>query len=382
MPSLRRPIRDLTAWLLTFGICGICAAVLAAPAKATSDWQAESWRAYAAKFIQADGRVIDYSVASGITTSEGQTYALLRAIWADDRPVFDRVLAWTTRNLAREGSPLPAWKWGKRESGEWGVLDANTASDADVMLAVALHAASLKWQVPELRERARVIAAAVWEEEVEQIQGRWYLLPGKWARDQDPAPLNLSYYVPPFLRRLSALDPDRPWKALASTTYVLLESGLPTTELPSDWMSIDRATGALTPGAMDGALSGKFGHDAYRVYFNLALDYVWDRSEPAKQYLQRQRWLARYLELNGTLPREMSTDAIPRLSGPEPLALYGSLLPAYALFDRKAAEVTRAHLDAAFLDGIWGAEADYYAQNLVWFGRALADGHFAPFAAR
>jgi len=344
-----------------------------------SAWEQESWRAYADKFVQADGRVIDYAVSPGITTSEGQAYALLRAVWSDDRAVFDRVLAWTTRNLAREGSPLPAWKWGALAAGGWGVVDANTASDADVILALALYSAAQKWNVPELEGRAREIAQAVWDEEVVQIAGRWYLLPGKWARDFQPIPLNLSYYSPAFLRRLATLDPEHPWKAVASSTYRLLETRLPLTELPPDWMSIDPANGVVALGGIDGALRAQFGHDAYRVYWNLALDYAWDRSEPAKRYLTSQTWLARYLALNGTLPREVSPDAIPRLSGPEPLALYGSLYPGFLLFDRKAAAAARAQIDAAYKEGIWGARADYYEQNIVWFGMALGEGRFPPF---
>lgn len=347
---------------------------------AQAEWAETSWRAYVDKFIQHDGRVIDFSVASGITTSEGQTYALLRAVWSNDRTVFDRVLAWTDANLARDGSPLPAWKWGALDSGEWGVLDANTASDADVMLALALYAAAQRWEVPAYEERARGIATAIWDEEVERIGERWYLLPGKWARAYDPVPLNLSYYVPPFLRRLALLDPERPWKALAATTYVLAQKGLPLTQLPPDWMAIDRKTGRLSLGAIDGALSGQFGHDAYRVYFNLALDYTWDRSDEAKRYLEGQTWLTSFLRLNGTLPREVSPIALPRLGGPEPLALHGSLYPALLLVDPASAEASRRQLDAAYKDGIWGARADYYTQNLVWFGRALAEGRLTPFS--
>lgn len=345
------------------------------------DWYRASWRAYVEKFIQADGRVIDFAVASGITTSEGQTYAMLRALWADDRAVFDRLLRWTDDNLARDGSPLPAWKWGAREPGAaWGIVDANSAADADVMLALALHTAARRWDRPELGTRAREIGAAIWEEEVERIGERWYLLPGKWARAYDPVPLNPSYYVPSFLRRLAAVDPERPWADLAASTYVVIEPGLPVTGLPSDWVSIDRKTGRISPGALDGSLSGQFGHDAYRVYWNVALDHAWDRTPEALVYLRRQTWLVEYLQLNGTLPREVSPTALPRLGGPEPLALHGSLFPAFVATGRSAAAAaTRAHFEAAYRDGVWGAAADYYAQNLVWFGKALGEGRLAPF---
>lgn len=345
---------------------------------ARADRTDDAWRAYVAKFVQDDGRVIDFAVAPGITTSEGQAYALLRAVWIDDRPVFERVLAWTTRNLARDGSPLPAWKWGADAGGKWGVLDANTASDADVILAFALDVAARRWNAPEHGARAREIAAAVWSEEVERIGDRWYLLPGRWARGYDPRPLNLSYYSPALLRRLAAIDPEHPWAEVAATTYHLLSVRLPTTGLPPDWMSVATRDGALAPGAIGGQLSGRFGHDAYRVYWNLAIDYTWDRTPEAQRYLEEQTWLARFLERNGTLPREVAPDALPTLGGPEPLALHGSLYPALRLFHPEAAAKAAAQLDAAWHDGIWGERADYYAQNLAWFGTALAEGRFPP----
>ncbi len=351
------------------------ALVVAAPIAAASDaWQDLSWRGYVRTFIQPDGRVIDPAVPPGITTSEGQAYTLLRAVWSNDEETFTRVLAWTTNNLAREKSPLPAWKWGKRGDGAWGIEDQNTASDADVFLAYALLAAGSKWKKPERVKQGIEVARAVWNEEVERVGERWYLLPGNWARGWNPLPLNLSYYCPAILRQIAVHDEQHPWAALADTTYFLLRSGLPTTGLPPDWLLLQRLTQELIIGTPEGGRKGRFAYDAYRVYFNVALDYVWDHSQPAKQYLAGQTWLPTFLMLNGTLPREVDIDAMPRLSGPEPLALYGSLYPTLALFHSEASAKAKSVLDAAFKDGLWGSAPDYYAQNLVWFGRALAEG--------
>ena len=91
----------------------------------------ESWNAYVQRFIQEDGRVIDYSAAS-ISTSEGQAYAMLRAVWIGDRASFDKTFNWALNNLNSgiRGDNLWAWKWGKDRSGNWGVLDEAFASDA------------------------------------------------------------------------------------------------------------------------------------------------------------------------------------------------------------------------------------------------------------
>ena len=46
-----------------------------------------AWSGYKLHFIQADGRVVDPEGAHG-STSEGQSYAMLRAVWMDDRATF------------------------------------------------------------------------------------------------------------------------------------------------------------------------------------------------------------------------------------------------------------------------------------------------------
>ncbi len=57
------------------------------------------WNAYAAHFIDEQGRVVDPQ-GGGRTVSEGQGYALFFALAANDRLHFERLLAWTQTNLA------------------------------------------------------------------------------------------------------------------------------------------------------------------------------------------------------------------------------------------------------------------------------------------
>ena len=78
----------------------------------------ESWDSYRRRFIQRDGRVIDYE-ASDRSTSEGQAYAMLRAVLIDDSATFALTLNWGENNLQRleNGKPIDnlwAWKWGRR----------------------------------------------------------------------------------------------------------------------------------------------------------------------------------------------------------------------------------------------------------------------------
>src|SRR5215470_5089229 len=90
-------------------ICGVCfvlgalscekgKSLLVSQPRAAPAILKESWDAYSQRFIQKDGRVIDYS-AAGISTSEGQAYAMLRAVWIGDRDNFDKTFNWALNNL-------------------------------------------------------------------------------------------------------------------------------------------------------------------------------------------------------------------------------------------------------------------------------------------
>src|ERR1700694_2989853 len=95
-------------------------------ANSSSDWP--EWNDFVARFVQADGRVIDLTFERK-STSEGQAYGLFFALVANQRAQFDTLLKWTSDNLAsgQLGDRLPAWLWGLRKDGTWGVKDKNSA---------------------------------------------------------------------------------------------------------------------------------------------------------------------------------------------------------------------------------------------------------------
>ena len=67
------------------------------------------WSFYRQTYIR-DGRVVSLD-EQGITTSEGQGYALLRAVWSNDRRTFEEVWRWTQSHLQVSPDKLFAWKW-------------------------------------------------------------------------------------------------------------------------------------------------------------------------------------------------------------------------------------------------------------------------------
>lgn len=107
-----------------------------------------AWGSFKNNLINHDGRVIDYSSETNKTTSEGQAYALFFALVANDRAMFDKLLNRTERNLTANdlSSRLPAWSWGKNDDERWGILDNNSASDADLWIAYTLGEAGRLWE--------------------------------------------------------------------------------------------------------------------------------------------------------------------------------------------------------------------------------------------
>ena len=102
------------------------------PAPACAAWPA--WDAFAKTFVTDTGRLIDPATSPGQTTSEGQAYALFFALVAGDRERFASVLRWSEDNLAGGDltARLPAWLWGRKADGNWGIIDDNAAADADL----------------------------------------------------------------------------------------------------------------------------------------------------------------------------------------------------------------------------------------------------------
>lgn len=358
------------------------------------------WAGYVHGYIQSDGRVIDQTLG-GHTTSEGQAYAMLRAVWIGDRGTFERLRTWTRDNLqGSDADALPAWRWGRREDDTWGVLDEQPASDADLLMIWALLLASERWDTPAWRSQALAMARRVWDTETLPLPVGRVLLPGPWARDMQPIWINPSYLVPFVFRSLAALDPKegpegRDWLELVDSSYALLERS--SSPLPPDWCYLDPSTGALVAPPAGEELRADFGFEAMRVPWNLAADLRWHGEPRARGLLQRMDLLSERFLRDGRLPAILAPDGEPRVTW-ESRALYGSLLPAWAQVHPELVEPLVKRIESLPEDPAAPqppADApppgrprvrpippqqgrDYYAQNWIWFGEALWSGVARP----
>ncbi|HWE23333.1 MAG TPA: cellulose synthase complex periplasmic endoglucanase BcsZ [Myxococcales bacterium] len=338
----------------------------------TTPWP--HWTRYVGAFISPDGRVIERSVADR-TTSEGEAYALFFSLVAGDRPLFDRLLKWTQENLAQGdlSRHLPAWNWGKRRDGSWGVVDANSASDADLWISYALFEAGRLWSEPRYGDLARQILSNVVAREVSDLAGLGpTLLPGPagFVLDDDRGVrLNPSYLTPQILRRFSSAGIAGPWKAVRASAIRTLRDGGHGGAIP-DWVSY-RPRRGFAPDPVQGSVGS---YDAIRSY-------LWSgmlaEDDPSAAALKRSlRGLLRHFQETGKLPERIDVVS-GRTAGTAPVGFYAALMPlARALSDERTLQALQDRVAAAEKNGLYGDPPAYYDQNLVLFARGFLDGRF------
>jgi len=337
------------------------------------------WIAYREK-IQKDGRTIDRD-RNYLTTSEGQSYSMLRAVWMDDKETFDRVLKWTNNNLQkRPNDELFAWKWGQSSTGKWDVLieegGMNSAADADQDIALALIFASKRWNQDHYLKEAKEILADIWRQEVLELNGKYYLLAGNWAKTEALPTINPSYLSPAYYPIFAEVDPDHPWLALRDTSYEVLEKttldplGLKkSANLPPDWVNINPRTGEIIP-VVHSDKTTHFGDDAFRVIWRVALDWNWYKNDRAKIYLENLSFLNDEWKTNGKIFSTYTHDG-EKVTDFESYSLYGGIIPYFRiLYPELAEEIYFKKIAPLYNQDIedFKDELGYYAQNWVWFG--------------
>lgn len=346
----------------------------------------QSWLIYKQRFIQADGRVIDRE-AGDRSTSEGQAYALLRAVLSDDPKTFALILNWAENNLHRKGGTstiltngkhsdnLWVWKWGKDDKGAWGVLDANFASDADIDAITALIFAARRWQRPEYLQLAKTKLKDLWNlSTIEGKNGDRYLLPGPLeAFQKQPAviQLNPSYLAPYAFRLFAQVDPTHNWLSLVDSSYYVLTNSpqISSVNLPSDWVLFNIQSNQFQALPDSSSTSSLYGFDAYRVWWRLALDAAWFKEPRALQILQKQlAYLQQQWRSQQKIPAQINLKGEAFVNY-EATSQYAMLYPAFQLIEPEIAQaILQSKLLPSYRNGIWDNDSAYYVQNLAWLG--------------
>jgi len=340
-----------------------------------------TWEKYKAQHIETDGRVIDYS-QDKITTSEGQSYALLRAVWSDDKEIFDTVWEWTRTNLNRQDDSLFGWRWGEREDGSFGFMangGENSATDGDSDIALALIFATQRWNDPAYQDEAIKILNDIWIYSTEDVNGKRYLLAGRWATSKSEIVLNPSYFMPYSWRIFDEVDPTHDWNSLINPAYeVLTESGRMTLRdqagvgLPPNWISLAKPSGELkAPEPIE--LSTTYSYDAMRIPWRIALDYLWYKDEQALTYLQSLSRLSQAYTTDGLLTSTYNHDGTAITTYESP-SMYATALSYFQLVEPELGQTLyRQKIEVLYSNdtNTFKEDLNYYDLNWLWFSIAL-----------
>lgn len=343
-----------------------------------------TWERYKAAYLEPETlRAIDRQ-RGDITTSEGQSYTLLRAVWLDDHETFDQSWQWTKDNLQFDDGRIFSWLFGRLPNGTYSILTesggANSASDADTDIALALVFAYARWRDPVYLGDARVIIADIWDKEVVTIRGRPYLAASNIEKSiQDDVILNPSYFAPYAYRIFAELDPRHDWMGLVDTSYEILAASMTSSldqkesaRLPPNWIAIRRSDGSLLH-ITSADLNTNYSYDALRVPWRLALDWKWNDEPRAVQILGMMGFLDQEWRQNGTLVSEYSHDGR-RLIELETPSMYGGSIGVFMARDEDLAkEVYEKKLQSLYNPDTlgWKQPLSYYDDNWAWFGIAL-----------
>jgi endo-1,4-beta-D-glucanase Y len=231
-----------------------------------ADWPA--WQNFKSAFINDDGRIVDGNTPRKQTVSEGQAYALFFALVANDRKTFDKILQWTENNLANGDltSHLPAWLWGRKDNGSWGVLDNNSASDADLWIVYALGEAGRLWGERRFVALSSLLASRILRKETADLPGLGPTLlpaPHGFQAEENTWRLNPSYLPMQLMDWLSTHSPDSAWQRISESSQRILLESAPQGFAP-DWTIYMNNKGFKIDSA--GEKKGAGSYNAIRVY--------------------------------------------------------------------------------------------------------------------
>ena len=333
------------------------------------------WESFKKQFVSDTGRVSASDPEGPRTYSEGQSYALFFALVANDRVAFDAILQWTENNLCGGDLTvrLPAWLWGKRADGEWGVIDSNPASDADLWIAYALGEAGRLWNVRRYQALSALLAARVLREETAALPGLGVsLLPAPTGFQEGPDSwrLNPSYMPLQIMHWLAASEPGSPWGKVADSSLQIVLRSAPKGFSP-DWTvySPSQGFGVYTQGN-----KGQGTYNAIRVYTWAGM--LHPQAAGASDLLIALRPMARFVQEKGYPPE--SIDILTgQENGPAASGFSAALLPfLHSVGEKEALKTQLLRMQARPL-----RPDAYYEQVLALFGKGWMDGwfRFGPF---
>lgn len=324
----------------------------------------KSYDTYLEKFMTKDGRIMDPD-RKNITTSEGQSYMLMRSVAMGNRKTFDLVYKWTKDNLQRKDK-LFAWLWGENKDGNYKSLDYNSASDADTDIAFSLLVAHNKWKDDKYLKEALPIIDSIWNNETRRIGEYLVLMPGVIQATSSKIEVNPSYFSTYAYRFFQKYDDKHDWSCLIDSSYYYLDKVMSKTKtgLPPNWFLIENGQIVL-----ENSERSDFSYDAVRVFQRAYLDYLRTGDKRNLPILEKSKFFINKWNENKDFYTNYKANGELR-DKDKFVGSIAILVPVISIYDSKvAAEIYDSEVEPYFKnDKYWEANHDYYAKNLLWFG--------------
>jgi endoglucanase len=322
------------------------------------------------------------------------------ALVANDPSSFDRLYRWTVDNLAegRMARQLPAWSWGTRIDGTFGIKDSNSASDGDIWIAFDLIQAGRLWKRVDYTAAGQGLLKLIAQKEVFRVHGFFALLPGQTGFEHGGTIVVNPSYMPLFVLRSHARSqPAGPWSQIAESLPGLLRGGSIDGFAP-DWLQIT-PDGTISPAsAPDRPGTPAIGsYDAIRVYLwsGLTAEGTPGRAAVLKDLASMAIYeVAHPLPCEAIVERQMiegqmhgmtanaeaaKADGELHARGSGPIAYSAALIPFLeASHAFGAADVQEKRLNAAWssYSNLYGNPPHYYDQNLVMFALGFTEHRY------
>lgn len=324
----------------------------------------KSYEFYKQNFMSKDGRIIDYD-KNNITTSEGQSYIMLRSLAVNDKKTFDLSYQWAKNNLQRQDK-LFSWLWGKNPQGKYTVLDENSASDADVDIAFALILAYEKWNKNEYLQDAKNIINSIWNKETRRIGSYLLLAPGAKQNIEKKIEINPSYFAPYEFRFFQKYDDLHDWNCIIDSSYYYLYQVMAKTQtnLPPNWFLIQDGQIVL-----ENSERSDFSYDAIRVFLRIYMDYLRTGEKRALPILEKSKFFIPEWETSQKFYTNYKSNGELR-DRAEFIGSISILTPIIEMYNPEIATgIYKIKLDPVFNNkNYWDSKNGYYDKNLSWFG--------------
>lgn len=209
------------------------------------------------------------------TRVEAIGFGMILTAYFGDKKEFDGLFDFYQSKRTTNANNLMAWNVSCD-----GINDPGSATDGDIDVAFALIVAHNQWGGNYLQE-AREVIQTIKNSVVFTCDNLFALAPGfsqggKWGGCDLT---DIQYYTPAFFRIFAEVSGDNDWTRLADDTYTILNAGAhPKTSLVPDWQSVNGI-----PGGNSNRIS-YYCYDACRVPWRMALDYLWNGNEQAKNW--------------------------------------------------------------------------------------------------